>query len=431
MKSSSTDLYSLNLAPGMQPDEPVATAPTRLLQKQIDDGFVRMRFIRPLERDFHAYLRNSSRLSRASLIFLALAGVLASALLDVTVLGLPYELVAVTRVIQFTVMMPMALICTFLCLRFPSSAAMEVGMLLLFIVVSAGLLGQRIVDSQLGFNLPLELVGATAVAMFCLSRVRFWTQLPVLLAVVAATFVVETRFVVTESAYDMFATGLLFIVAVLTGYSSEHMIRWTWLNGTLLHYLARLDRLTGLLNRHALESALESAHDHAKREHKAYAVAMIDIDAFGAYNNHYGHQYGDAALQQVADALATHARRPLDCCGRYGGEEFVLLWMDCGAEQAHTLAESLREVVERQHIAHDYSPAGPWVTVSIGLCHVSVDQADAPLESVLREADRLLYQAKGNGRNQVGYTRYPGPSSAETTATAFQADPATRNGTDG
>ena len=392
----------------MQPADTAQGAPTRLIQRQIDRGFVGLRFMPALEREFHGYLRQSSRLSRASLIFLAVAGVLSSALIDSSWLGLPFELVGTTRLIQFTVMMPMALICTLLCLRYPSSRSMEVGILLLFAVMVAGLLGQRVVDSQQGFDLPLELIGATAVAMFCLSRVRFWVQLPLLLAIAVVTVLVELSLVhLGESGYyDMFATGVLFIVALLAGYSSEYTIRWTWLNATLLRYLSRLDRLTGLLNRHALESALASAHAHALRERKGYAVAMIDIDAFGAYNDHYGHQYGDAALQQVADALSDHARRPLDACGRYGGEEFVLLWMDCGAEQSRALAESVREVVERERIAHAESPAAPWVTVSVGLCHVDADRTDAPIESVLREADRALYAAKSEGRNRVVYTRY-------------------------
>ncbi|MES1929341.1 diguanylate cyclase [Salinisphaera dokdonensis CL-ES53] len=392
----------------MQPADAAEQAPTRLIQRQIDRGFASLRFMPALEREFHDYLRQSSRLSRASLIFLAVAGVLSSALIDSTWLGLPFELVGTTRAIQFTVMMPMALICTLLCLRHPTSRSMEVGMLLLFIVMVAGMMGQRVVDSQQGFDLPLELVGVTAVAMFCLSRVRFWIQLPLLLALIVATVLVELTLVSLGNSgnYDMFSTGILFIVAVVAGYSSEYTIRWTWLNATLLRYLSRLDRLTGLLNRHALESTLAGAHAHGQREGKAYAVAMIDIDAFGAYNDHYGHQYGDAALQQVADALADHARRPLDTCGRYGGEEFVLLWMDCGVEQASALAESVREVVERERIAHAESPAAPWVTVSVGLCHVEVEHADAPIESVLREADRALYKAKREGRNRVVSTRY-------------------------
>ena len=80
--------------------------------------------------------------------------------------------------------------------------------------------------------------------------------------------------------------------------------------------------------------------------------------------------------------------------------------MDCGAEQSRALAESVREVVERERIAHAESPAAPWVTVSVGLCHVDADRTDAPIESVLREADRALYAAKSEGRNRVVYTRY-------------------------
>ncbi|MES1934193.1 hypothetical protein T35B1_16373 [Salinisphaera shabanensis T35B1] len=66
-------------------------------------------------------------------------------------------------------------------------------------------------------------------------------------------FMVEAWFVTSDAAYGRYTTALLFVVAVIAGYSSEYTIRWTWLTGTLLRYTARLDRLTGLLNRHALE----------------------------------------------------------------------------------------------------------------------------------------------------------------------------------
>ncbi|ERJ20410.1 Putative regulatory protein [Salinisphaera shabanensis E1L3A] len=408
MKSSTTDLHNPNLVDGMQPNDATKSPPTRLIQRQIDRGFVGLRFLRPLERDFHDYLRHSSRLSRAGLIFFALAGVFSCALIDVRWLDVPYELVGATRFIQVSVMAPMIFLCLFLCLRVPTSAAMELGTALMFVVMSASLLSLRVVYAQAGFQLPLELIGASAVAMLCLSRIRFWIQLALLAFVAAVVFMVEAWFVTIDAAYGRYTTALLFVVAVIAGYSSEYTIRWTWLTGTLLRYTARLDRLTGLLNRHALENALENAHDYAQREKKSYAVAMIDIDAFGAYNNYYGHQHGDIALQKVADALAHHARRPLDFCGRYGGEEFLLLWMDCGPEQAYALAESVREVVEHAHIAHDQSPVGSWVTVSVGLCHVDAEHASAPTSAVLREADRMLYQAKGNGRNRVGYLRFNG-----------------------
>ncbi|MES1950674.1 diguanylate cyclase [Salinisphaera sp. S4-8] len=405
MKSSTTDMDSPNAGAG-QGSDTADGAPTRRIQRQIDRGFVRLYFARPLEHDFHDYLRHSSRLSRASLIFLSLIGVFSCALIDVPWLGLPYELVGVTRFIQFSVMIPMTLVCLYLCLRRPTSTVMELGMALLFVVISASFLGLRVVYARAGFELPLELIGVAAVAMLCLSRIRFWLQLALLAFVMTKVFMVEAWFVPIDGAYDIYTTALLVVVAVIAGYSSEYTIRATWLNASLLRYTSRLDRLTGLLNRHALETALSHAHDYARREHKSYAVAMIDIDAFGAYNNYYGHQHGDVALQQVADALANHARRPLDFCGRYGGEEFLLLWMDCGCEQARTLAESVREVVEHAQIPHAHSPVAEWVTVSVGLCHVDAEFAEAPTDAVLREADRMLYEAKANGRNQVGYTRF-------------------------
>ncbi|WP_348766389.1 GGDEF domain-containing protein [uncultured Salinisphaera sp.] len=408
MTSLTNEYYSLSARAAGTPAALSDTPPTRLLQRQIDRGFRQLRFMPELEPAFQAYLRVSGQFSRASLIVFAVLGVLVSALIDVAWLNLPHELWLPTRLIQFGAMVPMGLICIFLCLRHSASRAMDVGTLLLFVTVSAGLLAQRVVDSQLGFELPLELVGVSAVAMLCLSRVPFWSQMPTLLVVALITVWVELTAVtrLSSSHYDLFATGLLFLAALVAGYASEYTIRWTWLNATLLQYLSRLDRLTGLLNRHALEDQLEDGQAHARREQLDYALVMVDVDAFGAYNNHYGHQCGDRALQRVADVLAEHARRPMDVCGRYGGEEFVLMWMDCDAHNARTMATALCEAIEKERIEHHCSPAGKHVTASVGLCHVSAAYAHTSLDSVLREADRMLYAAKSAGRNRMCYSCY-------------------------
>lgn len=410
MTSLAKDYYKLNAGSDLSAGaiERNDTPPTRLLQRQIDRGFRSLRFMPELEPAFRAYLRVSGQFSRASLVAFALLGVLTSAFIDVAWLNLPPDLWLPTRLIQFGAMVPMGLVCIFLCLRQPATRAMDVGVLLLFVTVSAGLLAQRVVDSKLGFELPLELVGVGAVAMLCLSRVPFWSQMPTLLGVALVTLWVELAAVtaLSTSDYDLFVTGLLFLVAVVAGYSSEYTIRWTWLNATLLQYLSRLDRLTGLLNRHALDDLLDDRQAHARREQIDYALVILDVDAFGAYNNHYGHQRGDRALQRVADVLADHARRPMDVCGRYGGEEFVLLWMGCDAESARAMANALCAAIEKERIEHHRSPTADHITASVGLCHVSAAHAHTPLELVLREADRMLYTAKSAGRNRMCHTCY-------------------------
>lgn len=80
--------------------------------------------------------------------------------------------------------------------------------------------------------------------------------------------------------------------------------------------MARYDGLTGLLNRPALEERVEQAHNHACRSGGAYVVALIDIDRFGEYNDHYGHQAGDVVLRGVGRILSALTKRPADVCGR-------------------------------------------------------------------------------------------------------------------
>ncbi|GAB3672479.1 GGDEF domain-containing protein [Salinisphaera aquimarina] len=408
MKSSPTDIYSLSAAPGMQDGIGPRIRPTRLLQAQIRRGFRALRFGNALESDFCRYLRVSGRLSRASLITVSFVGILVIILIDQALLGVPGELVRPTRLLELGVMMPVVVFCGFFCWRWPYSRYIEGVMLLMFVGMNVGMMGQRVVASHHGFDVPAEMVGVTIVAMFSLARIRFWLMLPAAIVATAAAVATELLFVDAgaNAYYHLFAASLLLTIGVMGGYSSEYFIRWTWLNGTLLRYMSRLDSLTGLLNRQALEDALEKSIAHAYREKIDYAIAMIDIDAFGAYNDYYGHQAGDVALSEVAYTLDSSTRRPLDVCGRFGGEEFVLLWMDGNALELTTLAEQTRAAVEQNQIPHAASTVAPWVTASVGVCHVSSSDGLVSLKDVLGKADRLLYEGKARGRNRVVSERF-------------------------
>lgn len=374
-----------------------------MLQAQIRRGFHTLHFADALERDFCRYLRVSGRLSRSSLVLVSLLGMFLIILIDQTALGLPDALFVPTRIFEVGLMLPTILFCGLFCWYWPYSRYIEGVMLILFVGMNVGMVGQRVVASYYGFDVPIELLGVTIVAMFSLARIRFWLMLPAAIIAFIALLVIELLLVDTGTAayYHLFSAVLLLAIGVMGGYSSEYFIRWTWINGTLLHYMSRLDSLTGLLNRQALDGALQNAVAHAYREKIGFAIAMVDIDAFGAYNNYYGHQAGDDALCEVARTLELSARRPIDVCGRFGGEEFALLWMDGHVPELGELAEQARIAIERLQIEHEVSSVAPWVTVSIGLCQVEASAAQPRLEDVLAQADQLLYAAKANGRNRV------------------------------
>ena len=161
--------------------------------------------------------------------------------------------------------------------------------------------------------------------------------------------------------------------------------------------LAIKDSLTGLyLRRHLLERMGEEISRGLRRE-KELSFLMIDLDHFKAYNDRFGHVAGDIVLRTVALILADHFREPGDLVCRYGGEEFCVLLPDCSKQKAISLAEKLRERIERQTIILRRQKTQ--MTVSIG---VAAFPKDAKMQDeLIHAADQAMYQAKKMGRNKV------------------------------
>lgn len=163
--------------------------------------------------------------------------------------------------------------------------------------------------------------------------------------------------------------------------------------------LAARDELTGLANRRRMNEVLGSEWARAKRSDQSLALAMIDIDQFKRYNDHYGHQAGDHCLKQVAQAIQSCAGRAGDLAARYGGEEFLLILPDTDAAAAQSLAEAVRKAIESLALPHVHSPTGK-VTTSVGVAALT-DGLYKDAAGLLRAADEALYRAKNGGRNQV------------------------------
>jgi diguanylate cyclase (GGDEF)-like protein len=161
-----------------------------------------------------------------------------------------------------------------------------------------------------------------------------------------------------------------------------------------------LDGLTGVANRRHFDMAMDKESRRAKRIGGALSVLMIDIDCFKSYNDHYGHQQGDACLIEVASTLASMLQRPGDLLARYGGEEFAAVLPDTDATHALQLAEAIRARIRALNISHAHGGAIDHITVCIGIASQNVAY---PVESgeLIGAADRALYIAKNNGRNRV------------------------------
>lgn len=168
----------------------------------------------------------------------------------------------------------------------------------------------------------------------------------------------------------------------------------------LLDQLAHLDGLTEISNRRRFEEIFKKEWDHSLRNSTPFSLAMVDVDFFKQYNDHYGHAMGDLALQKIARALYGVLKRPADFIARYGGEEFVILLPETDAVGAKTIADQSLKAVASLGIAHHFSQAADHVTISIGLATIHMVGDNSP-GTFLRVADQNLYVAKQSGRNRV------------------------------
>jgi diguanylate cyclase (GGDEF)-like protein len=168
--------------------------------------------------------------------------------------------------------------------------------------------------------------------------------------------------------------------------------------------IASTDSLTGVANRRSFNQRLTAEWRRAIRRSASLALILIDIDFFKPFNDTYGHVAGDAALQQVATALASCLSRSEDVFARYGGEEFIAILPETNLAGALTIAERMRQAVADLGIAHGGSLLQR-LTVSCGVACQTPARGSAP-ESLVEIADAALYQAKRSGRNRVAAENY-------------------------
>ncbi len=169
--------------------------------------------------------------------------------------------------------------------------------------------------------------------------------------------------------------------------------------------LARLDGLTGINNRRTFDNFFARELRRCCRQKHSITLAIVDIDYFKLLNDEYGHQAGDKCLRKVAKALKALTHRPSDICARIGGEEFALIWSDCDLQQAKHFTEEVYKQIRALNIPNIRSSVSNMLTVSIGLCSV-VPTADMSSEDLFKQADKCLYHAKNNGRNQASWSHY-------------------------
>jgi len=165
-----------------------------------------------------------------------------------------------------------------------------------------------------------------------------------------------------------------------------------------LEALARLDGLTGVLNRRGFQEALEREVANAARYGTALSLILLDVDHFKAFNDDFGHPAGDDVLRELAAVLGEKARAG-DLVARYGGEEFAVFVVGAATRGSRSAAEKLRRAVASHRWPH--RP----VTASFGVATFRGDAGDA--DALVDAADRALYRAKNAGRNRVVHGEDP------------------------
>jgi diguanylate cyclase (GGDEF)-like protein/PAS domain S-box-containing protein len=166
--------------------------------------------------------------------------------------------------------------------------------------------------------------------------------------------------------------------------------------------ISRKDGLTGLSNRRHFDEVLQNEWKRAARESYSISLIMIDIDFFKPFNDNYGHQAGDTCLQNVSSAIGSIVNRPADFPARYGGEEFCVILPSTDSENAYKMAEQMRSNVCELNIPHKGTMVSDsnTVTISLGVTTL-VPESDLIPTDLIRRADKALYKAKGQGRNQT------------------------------
>ncbi|CAN5422883.1 hypothetical protein BH10ACI4_BH10ACI4_05560 [soil metagenome] len=378
----------------------------------------RLTFSCDLEASFEA------RTGRARAARLQLEGIIAIVMFDLFLFvdySGPPHLFFRALVVRLGIITPLALTVNILMLQNPVKFLRESS--ISFVCCLVGLTHLSLESHSTPVSSAYAQTGLLTVLVFAntVMRLRF----PYALGVSAVLFAGDLIFLINDqllsAAEKMLGLGLTLITLATTliaNYSSNREERVQYLmrreseslvkelndSNARLAEIADQDSLTGLANRHAFDLKFEELYNASLADRTVLSIVMVDVDHFKVMNDTYGHLYGDKVLKRIANLVAEALRCEGDFAARFGGEEFVILLPTTASKAAILVAERLRNLVEvagfppiraEHNLFHRIT-----ATVS---CGVASSSPRLPLRrhEILEAADKALYQAKNDGRNQV------------------------------
>lgn len=247
-----------------------------------------------------------------------------------------------------------------------------------------------------GFQILLSIFAVLIAVLIGYSYVAIDTEISVIEKI---TLTLETGVNTILSSLDTISSLLLTetIFLILFFASSVYIINYllNWYFIEKRHAL--VDELTEIYNRKAMKLWMKKEIQRAERFNHVLSVAMIDLDRFKVYNDKNGHVMGDYLLKSVAK-IFKESTREIDFVGRYGGEEFIIIFPHTEHKDAVIVMERIRKKIETTRFHGREVMPDQKITVSVGLVTFHKNLKE---ERMIHEADELLYEAKTTGRNQV------------------------------
>ncbi len=246
-------------------------------------------------------------------------------------------------------------------------------------------------------------LGYLYITIIAISGLWFGIKGGILAATIAlAIFIIELHVFNTWPARDIvektiiLRIGIYFFSGILIGWQSDigRKLR------EKLEFLASYDELTEIINFRSSINLLEKKLEYCKKYKKNLTVAIIDIDHFKEINDTYGHLVGNDLLQQFAMIIRNNLRE-IDTVGRYGGDEFILIFPECKVEHGAAILTKIRNQMHSTKIISSWLMDKKLLSLTFSAGVSAYNLQDISINELINNADKALYRAKKEGKNKV------------------------------